>query len=135
MRFFLLRSHYRSQFQFTEEQLDEARTALTRLYTALRDTPSDGAPIDWNEPHAARFAAAMDDDFNTPIAVAVLFDLASEVNRTRSPALAAPVEAAGCVSRPAADPAEGISPKGPIDFRRADRSSDEGRGGRDDSRR
>jgi cysteinyl-tRNA synthetase len=88
VRFFLLRSHYRSQFQFAEEQLTEARTALARLYTALRDTPTDAAPIDWSEPHAARFGAAMDDDFNTPIAVAALFDLASEVNRTRSTVLA-----------------------------------------------
>jgi len=89
VRFFLLRSHYRSQFQFNEDQLAEARTALTRLYTALRDTVAQGAgDIDWNEPHAARFAAAMDDDFNTPIAVAALFELASEVNRTRSASLA-----------------------------------------------
>ena len=88
VRFFLLRSHYRSQFQFTEDQMVEARAALTRLYTALRDTPADDAVLDWNEPHAAAFGAAMDDDFNTPIAVATLFDLASEVNRSRSPALA-----------------------------------------------
>jgi cysteinyl-tRNA synthetase len=88
VRFFLLRSHYRSQFQFAAEQLIEARTALTRLYTALRDTAPAAGEVDWAEPHAARFAAAMDDDFNTPIAVAALFDLAGEVNRTRSAALA-----------------------------------------------
>ena len=114
VRFFLLRSHYRSQFQFAEEQIVEARSALTRLYTALRDTPSDGAPLDWDEPHAARFAAAMDDDFNTPIAVAAMFDLASEVNRTRSPALARQLLGLGGVlgllQRPPAEFLRGGSP-------------------------
>jgi cysteinyl-tRNA synthetase len=88
VRFYLLRTHYRSQLQFAEEQVAEARSALTRLYTALRDTPVDGAAVDWSEAHAQRFAAAMNDDFNTPVAIAVLFDLAGEVNRTKSPALA-----------------------------------------------
>jgi cysteinyl-tRNA synthetase len=88
VRFFLLRSHYRSQFQFTEDQLVEARSALTRLYTALRDTAADDGALDWNEGHAVAFGAAMDDDFNTAVAVATLFELASEVNRTRSAALA-----------------------------------------------
>jgi cysteinyl-tRNA synthetase len=97
VRFFLLRSHYRSQFQFAAEHLTEARTALARLYTALRDAPPDAAPLDWEEPHAARFAAAMDDDFNTPIALAALFDLASEINRTRSPALARQLQVLGGV--------------------------------------
>jgi cysteinyl-tRNA synthetase len=88
VRFFLLRSHYRSQFQFTEDQLVEARSAVTRLYTALRDTAPDDGALDWNEGHAVAFGAAMDDDFNTAVAVATLFELASEVNRTRSAALA-----------------------------------------------
>jgi len=88
VRFYLLRTHYRSQLQFAEEQIAEARSALSRLYTALRDTAGDGAAVDWNEAHAQRFAAAMNDDFNTPVAIAVLFDLASEVNRAKSPALA-----------------------------------------------
>jgi cysteinyl-tRNA synthetase len=88
VRFYLLRTHYRSQLQFSEDQIGEARSALARLYTALRDTAGDGAAVDWDEAHAARFAAAMNDDFNTPVALAVLFDLASEVNRTKSPALA-----------------------------------------------
>ena len=88
VRFFLVRTHYRSQMQFVEEQLAEAHTALARLYTALRDTKPDGNAVDWDEPHAKRFAEAMDDDFNTPVAVATLFDLAGEVNRGRSAALA-----------------------------------------------
>jgi len=88
VRFYLLRTHYRSQLQFSEDQIVEARAALARLYTALRDTAGDGAPVDWNEAHARRFAAAMNDDFNTPVAIAALFDLAGEVNRTKSAALA-----------------------------------------------
>jgi cysteinyl-tRNA synthetase len=95
VRFFLLRSHYRSQIQFASEQMAEARTALARLYIALRDTPPDTGEFDWSEPYAQRFAAAMDDDFNTAVAVATLFDLANDVNRTRSPAAARQLRAAG----------------------------------------
>ena len=83
IRFFMLRTHYRSPFNFSDQVLDETRTALKRLYTAL-DTAGDVAPlaaIDWAEPRAAAFKAAMDDDFNSPGAVAVLFDLAAEINR------------------------------------------------------
>jgi cysteinyl-tRNA synthetase len=95
LRFFLLRPHYRSQIAFTEALIVEARTALSRLYTALRDTEADGLPLDWNEPHAHRFHEAMNDDFNTPIALAALFDLASEINRNRSPRLAGQLRALG----------------------------------------
>ncbi|MDP2007723.1 MAG: cysteine--tRNA ligase [Rubrivivax sp.] len=83
LRFFMLRTHYRSPFNFSEQLLDETRTALKRLYTALQaadDVPALAA-IDWAEPRAAAFKAAMDDDFNTPGAVAVLFDLAGSANR------------------------------------------------------
>jgi cysteinyl-tRNA synthetase len=65
------------------------------LYTALRDTEADGLPLDWNEPHAHRFHEAMNDDFNTPIALAALFDLATEVNRSKSPRLAGQLRALG----------------------------------------
>jgi cysteinyl-tRNA synthetase len=85
LRFFMLRTHYRSPFNFSDQVLEETRTALKRLYTALDATgelPSLPA-IDWAEPRAAAFKAAMDDDFNSPGAIAVLFDLASEVNRGR----------------------------------------------------
>ncbi len=88
LRLFLIRSHYRSQIAFTENLIAEARAALTRLYTALRDTPAAAGDIDWDEPHARRFAAAMDDDFNTPVAISALFELANEVNRTKSAQLA-----------------------------------------------
>jgi cysteinyl-tRNA synthetase len=88
VRFFLLRTHYRSPFNYSDAHLEDARAGLTRFYVALRDVADDGAPLDWSEPHAARFRDAMDDDFNTPLALAAMFDLANEVNKTRSPALA-----------------------------------------------
>jgi len=83
IRFFMLRTHYRSPFNFSDTLLDEARTALRRLYTALDaagEVPSTPA-VDWSEPRAAAFRGAMDDDFNTPGALAVLFELAASVNR------------------------------------------------------
>ena len=88
VRFFILRAHYRSPLNYSDVHLDDARTALTRFYTALKETPPDDQPLDWNEPFAQRFAEAMNDDFNTPIAIACLFDLVTEINRERSPALA-----------------------------------------------
>ncbi|MEG2153806.1 MAG: cysteine--tRNA ligase [Burkholderiaceae bacterium] len=93
LRFFMLRSHYRSPISFSPDQIVEARAGLMRLYTALRDAPADDLPLDWLEAHAQRFAAAMDDDFNTPQATAVLFDLASEINRSKSAALARQLKA------------------------------------------
>ena len=85
LRYFMLRTHYRSPFNFSDANLDDARNALRRLYTALDAVALPGAnpEINWAEPSAAKFRAAMDDDFNTPVAVAVLFELAGEVNRTR----------------------------------------------------
>jgi len=80
VRFFILRAHYRSPLNYSDQHLDDAKHALARLYTALKGAPLAGA-IDWDDAYAARFRAAMDDDFNTPEAVAVLFELANEVNR------------------------------------------------------
>ncbi|CAJ0783100.1 Cysteine--tRNA ligase [Ralstonia psammae] len=89
VRFFILRSHYRSDLNYSDAHLDDARHALTRLYTAIKDVPAAaGAQPDWSESHGKRFLEAMNDDFNTPVAVSVLFELASEVNKTRSPELA-----------------------------------------------
>lgn len=88
VRFFILRAHYRSPLNYSDAHLDDAKTALTRLYTALKDVAADEQPLDWQEAHAQRFAEAMLDDFNTPIAISVLFDLASEVNKSKSPQLA-----------------------------------------------
>ena len=81
LRFFLLRTHYRSPFNFSDANLDDARNALRRLYTALQGAPVQAAAINWQAPQAAAFRAAMNDDFNTPVAVAVLFELAGEANR------------------------------------------------------
>jgi cysteinyl-tRNA synthetase len=82
LRFFILRGHYRSPLNYGERPLDDARAALATLYTALRGAASrEPAPLAWDDPHCARFKAAMDDDFNTPEAVAVLFELARESNR------------------------------------------------------
>jgi cysteinyl-tRNA synthetase len=88
VRFFILRAHYRSPLNYSDAHLDDARGALTRLYTALDGVEGDGQPLDWQEEHAARFAEAMDDDFNTPLAVAALFDLVTELNKSKSPVLA-----------------------------------------------
>jgi cysteinyl-tRNA synthetase len=88
LRFFMVRTHYRSPLNYSDAHLDDARGALKRLYTALASVPP--APldaIDWSNPFAQRFGAAMDEDFGTPDAVAVLFELASEVNREKDVAL------------------------------------------------
>jgi cysteinyl-tRNA synthetase len=106
VRFFLIRTHYRSALNYSDAHLDDARTALKRMYTALGMMPAQSlAVIDWNVPFAARFKAAMDEDFGTPDAVAVLFDLASEVNRSQSPELAGLLRALGaCLGLLQADP-------------------------------
>jgi len=93
VRFFILRAHYRSPLNYSDVHLDDARQALSRLYTALKAMPAERAQVDWSEAYAARFRLAMDDDFNTPEACAVLFDLAAEVNRRKSPALAGQLRA------------------------------------------
>ncbi len=97
VRFFILRAHYRSPLNYSDAHLDDARGALTRLYTALKNVSVTAAAPDWTQPAAQRFKAAMDDDFNTPEAVAVLFDLANEVNRTQSEESAAQLRALGGV--------------------------------------
>ena len=97
VRFFILRAHYRSPLNYSDKHLDDARGALALLYTALKAVEPGEVSVDWNESHALRFRAAMDDDFNTPEACAVLFDLASEVNRTKSPALAVQLRALASV--------------------------------------
>jgi cysteinyl-tRNA synthetase len=94
-RFFILRAHYRSPLNYSDVHLDDARHALTRLYTALKGVAGEAA-VDWSEAHAVRFKAALDDDFGTPEAMAVLFDLASAVNRGEA-ALAGQLKALGGV--------------------------------------
>jgi cysteinyl-tRNA synthetase len=95
IRFFIVRAHYRSPINYTDQTLEDAKQALTRLYTALRGLAAEAGPVDWTNPHAARFRAAMDDDFNTPEAIAALFDLVNELNRTREPELAGLLKSLG----------------------------------------
>ncbi|CAI0909148.1 cysteine--tRNA ligase [Serratia proteamaculans] len=83
VRYFLMSGHYRSQLNYSEENLKQARTALERLYTALRGTDVNAQPAG-GEVFEARFREAMDDDFNTPEAYSALFDLAREVNRLKA---------------------------------------------------
>jgi cysteinyl-tRNA synthetase len=113
VRFFIARAHYRSQLNYSDQHLDDARGALTRLYTALKGVAAPGgATVDWNNAYAARFREAMDDDFNTPEAVAVLFDLANEVNRSGSAQAAGQLKAlAGLL---------GLLQRAPDDFLRGD---------------
>ncbi len=81
MRYFILASHYRSPLNYSDDSLEQAKSALARLYTALKDLPETAAPP--NSDAAQRFFEAMDDDFNSPVAVSVLFDLAHELNKQR----------------------------------------------------
>jgi cysteinyl-tRNA synthetase len=84
VRFFIVRAHYRSPINHSDVNLEDARGSLRRLYTALDLVPPAAVQVDWSDPLAVRFKAAMDNDFGTPEAVAVLFELAADVNRTRS---------------------------------------------------
>lgn len=107
VRFFILRAHYRSPLNYSDQHLDDAKAALNRLYTALRGLSVEAVAIDWQQSQAANFKVAMDDDFNTPEALAVLFDLANEVNKTKSLASAALLKAlAGLIGLLQRDPDE-----------------------------
>jgi cysteinyl-tRNA synthetase len=97
IRYFMVRVHYRRPFNFSDAGLDDAALGLKRLYTALDLVPPLHIAIDWSSAFPAKFKTAMDNDFGTPEAVAVLFDLAAEVNRTRSAALAGELKALGSV--------------------------------------
>ncbi|MCK9258891.1 MAG: cysteine--tRNA ligase [Azoarcus sp.] len=97
VRFFILRAHYRSPLNYSDAHLDDARQALTRLYTALKAVPVVDVKPDWSSPWGQRFRAAMDDDFNTVEALAVLFELANEVNRGAAPEFGLQLRALGGV--------------------------------------
>jgi len=84
VRFFILRAQYRSPLNYSDQHLNDANQALLRLYTALKNVPPVDVSIDWQTPYAKRFKEALDDDFNTPEAFAVLFELANEANRSKS---------------------------------------------------
>jgi cysteinyl-tRNA synthetase len=107
VRFFLLRTHYRSDLNYSDVHLDDARNSLKRLYTALDLVKPGQVEIDWTQPHAARFKAVMDEDFGTPEAVAVLFEVAGEVNKGKSVELAGLLKAlGGCLGLLQGDPQE-----------------------------
>jgi cysteinyl-tRNA synthetase len=110
IRLFIVRAHYRSPINYSDVHLEDARASLLRLYNALSEDfsgPTDPSIIDWSGPFAVRFREAMDDDFNTPEAMAALYDLASELNRTRSAALEAQLRALagvlGLLQRPVSE--------------------------------
>ncbi len=105
VRFFLVRTHYRSALNYSDVHLDDARNSLKRIYTTLDAVPPLKTDLDWSNPFAARFKMAMDNDFGTPEAVAVLFDLAGEINRSPSPALSALLrDLGGCLGLLQLDP-------------------------------
>ncbi len=116
IRFLVVRSHYRSQINYSPDLLADAKHALTRLYTALRDVPAAEVAIDWTDAVPARFKAAMDDDFNTSEAVAVLFELAGEVQRGRDPKVAGLLKALAGVL--------GLLQRDPVAFLQGGTSSD-----------
>ncbi len=95
LRFFLIRAHYRSTVNFSWEALQDAGNTLGSFYTTLREVAPAEAPVDWANAYAARFRDAMNDDFDAPIALAVLHDLRGEVNRTRSAPLSGLLKALG----------------------------------------
>ncbi len=95
VRFFLLRGHYRNEINYTFETLMDAASSLMGVYRVLKDVPPLDAAIDWNNPYAARFKAAMLDDFDTPLAFAVLYELRDEVRKTASPQLSGLLKALG----------------------------------------
>ena len=117
IRFFMLRTHYRSPFNFSDVTLDDARNSLRRLYTALDGIEAAAGEVDWTQSQAAAFRVAMDDDFNTPVAVAVLFELANELNRSRAPTTAALLKSLGATL--------GILQQDPRTFLQAGSSLDE----------
>ncbi|MEY4506806.1 MAG: Cysteine--tRNA ligase [Pseudomonadota bacterium] len=97
VRFFIIRTHYRSALNYSDAHLDDARTALRRLYTCLQAVPPVAVSVDWSQDAPQRFAQAMNDDFGTPEAMAVLFDLATQANRTRDSKVSGLLKALGAV--------------------------------------
>jgi cysteinyl-tRNA synthetase len=88
VRFFLMRGHYRSELNYSWDTLEDARQTLLGFYIALKDVPPESVTLDWSNEYAARFKSAMEDDFDTPAAIAVLHEMRREINRSKSVALA-----------------------------------------------
>ena len=97
LRFFLMRTHYRSPILFGPDLIVDAYQSLKRLYTALKDVPADNEPLDWNEECAKRFAEAMNDDFNVPVAVSQLFELANRAQAQKSAAMSRQLKKLGAI--------------------------------------
>ena len=97
LRFFLMRTHYRSPILFGPDLIVDAYQSLKRLYTALKDVPADDLPLDWNEECAMRFAEAMNDDCNVPVAVAQLFELANRAQAQKSAAMSRQLKKLGAI--------------------------------------
>ena len=97
VRFFILRAHYRSPLNYSDAHLDDARRSLDSLYFTLRDVPPASVAIDWSNEFAARFAAALNEDFDSHGAIAVLFELAAEANRQKRAELSGLLKALGAV--------------------------------------
>lgn len=121
VRYFLMSGHYRSQLNYSEENLNQARASLERLYTSLRGLDSSVAPAGGEE-FVARFSAAMNDDFNTPEAYSVLFDMAREINRLKTIDISK-ASALGALMRELAD-VIGILHQTPESFLQGESSSD-----------
>ena len=111
VRFFILRAHYRSPLNYSDTHLKDARASLDTLYFTLRDVEPEPVALDWSHPHAARFQAAMDDDFDTHGAIAVLFELAQEARRGNDARLSGLLQALGGVL--------GLLQRPPLEYLRA----------------
>ncbi|SJL82905.1 cysteine--tRNA ligase [Vibrio palustris] len=123
VRYFLMSGHYRSQLNYSEDNLKQARSALERLYTALRGLDATAEPVH-NDDYVGRFTQAMNDDFNTPEAYSVLFDMAREINRLKGDNLEQ-ASALGALMRELAD-VIGILHQDPEQFLQGDAVNDEG---------
>lgn len=95
VRYFLLRGHYRSEINYSLEMLEDARQTLLGFYIALKETPCAATKLDWSSEAAQKFRAAMEDDFDTPAAFAVLHELRRELNRSKSTEIAGLLKALG----------------------------------------
>ena len=85
VRFFILKAHYRSPLNFSQKNLDESKQAITKLYLSIRNSKvNKDYKIDWDSKYANEFKKALNDDFNTPVAIAVMFELALKINKNQN---------------------------------------------------
>jgi len=113
IRFFMLKTHYRSPLNFTHDSLVDIKNSLTRIYQALRPFHlTEDFDINWENPYAKKFKQAMDDDFNTPLAISIIFEMVTELNKSQSE------DVANMIKRLAAT--IGLINSNPIDFLQSD---------------